>query len=315
MTIEEFYAKILKGHPNATLEGNRIHSDGPLGVSVQALGTTLPQGVELSSGSTISIHGYSGFPDGVKLSARWCISAIGSTTIPNGSELCAGLDICFGKGANLSPNCTLNAGSCIDMKSMTELPSGTTLHAKSFIFLDALRSLPEDIDISAGDRIISSNLNNPHQLYRGKEIHLESVERVVVQMTGKPFTSKSGRNELWMAEFFNGRGGGQACSVAKRGKYAAFGFTAKSAIREAKFNELRDTFDETELVNGIRERGSITSTECRLLIGDCGDILRETLDAVGFSDDTERLPLERVIELSRGQYGEYRIANLFGGKE
>jgi hypothetical protein len=74
---------------------------------------------------------------------------------------------------------------------------------------------------------------------------------------------------------------------------------------------MQATVDVDELVSTIRNKGTVTSAEYRLLTGACESGLGDGLESLGLSRDTPELPLEQVLQLSRGRYGGEQIAELF----
>lgn len=147
---------------------------------------------------------------------------------------------------------------------------------------------------------------------RGVTIELECIDSITMQVLRR--THLPDGVELLKCRYF--RGGPLSklppCYVAKVDGYTAHGETAEKAISDARFKKLVKTLDVNELVAGIKQRCEVTFIEYRLLTGACEDGLREGLERLGLSPDTESLPLNDVVRLSRGQYGGARIAELLG---
>ncbi|QDU05439.1 hypothetical protein V6x_51760 [Gimesia chilikensis] len=80
--------------------------------------------------------------------------------------------------------------------------------------------------------------------------------------------------EVFRAAYFNGRGDGSRCYIARRGEYTAHGDSVAAAVRDVPFKELQENFDSDQLVKKIKSCGIVTFTEYPLLTGACGSGLR-----------------------------------------
>ena len=191
-------------------------------------------------------------------------------------------------------------GATLDGQAIT---AGGNLH------LGSLTTLPEGVSLSAGGNLHLGSLTTPEQRYSGEDVHLDVIDGYTMQRLSTP--RGIGECEVWRAAYFNGRGDGQRCYIARSGDYTAHGDSVATAVRDVEFKRLNDTFDESELVEQIRSKGTVTFNEYRLLTGACESGLRHGLASLGLPEDTQELPLDRVIELSAGQYGGDRIAAIF----
>ena len=59
------------------------------------------------------------------------------------------------------------------------------------------------------------------------------------------------------------------CIIAQRGNYYAHAETIKKAIDDVNFKYLQENLDISVLVSEIKERGTVTANDYRLLTGSC----------------------------------------------
>jgi hypothetical protein len=210
---------------------------------------------------------------------------------------------------SLPSGVTLSAGGYLFLRSLTSLPSGVTLSAGGYLFLSSLTSLPSGVTLSAGGYLDLGSLTSPHQRYQGRDIYLENVDGYTMERVSSPHVIDGVTVAKY--RYFKGEIIGDEWYIASIGEYTAHGDSVATAMRDVRFKEMRSDFDVEQLASDIRERGVVTFNEYRLLTGACESGLRHALESFGLAGDTESLPLSKVIELSKGQYGEDRIAELF----
>ena len=116
---------------------------------------------------------------------------------------------------------------------------------------------------------------------------------------------------IYNARYF---GGGnlndlESCYIAKRGKYYSHGKTIKQAIKDVNFKYLQEHTNLDELVSDIKDKQTVSVTEYRLLTGAC------RLEVNKFLEDnnikTDILPLDKVLEIIKNQYGNEKMYKLF----
>jgi hypothetical protein len=201
---------------------------------------------------------------------------------------------------------TISAGGNLYLGSLTALPEGVTISAGGYLYLGSLTALPEGVTISAGRNLYLGSLTDEEQPYQEKRIRLRTVDGYAMRLISKRMM---GEAELWSAQYFKGNlETDKRCFVATEGGYSAHGETAEQALRDLRFKIAQVDFDPEELVATIRERGTVTFNDYRLLTGACESGLREGLRARGVDPDTEVLPLDQVLELCRDGYGGERFA-------
>ncbi|QDT41041.1 hypothetical protein Pan241w_11000 [Gimesia alba] len=225
-----------------------------------------------------------------------------------GVTLSAGGTLYLRSLTSLPEGVTLSAGGNLYLESLTSLPEGVTLSAGGYLDLRSLTSLPEGVTLSAGGTLDLRSLTSPDQIYQGDSIYLETIDGAAMQRLSSSHI-KNGC-EYYKAAYFNGRGDGDRCFVARCGEYTAHGDSLATAIRDVRFKEQQANFNADELVKQIKSRGVVTFNDYRLLTGACESGLRAGIKSLGLPEDTQELPLERVIELCDGQYGGDTIREL-----
>jgi hypothetical protein len=116
---------------------------------------------------------------------------------------------------------------------------------------------------------------------------------------------------LWRAQYFKGHlDTDPKCYVAQLGDLYAHGDTADKAIRDLRFKQAQVDFDCDELVETIRERGTVKFNDYRLLTGACESGLQEGLRSLGLDPDLPELALSDALRLSKGRFGGERFAEL-----
>lgn len=149
----------------------------------------------------------------------------------------------------------------------------------------------------------------PNQLYKGQSIYLEFIDGSTMQRVSASRVIDG--CEVFRTAYFNGRGDGSRCYIARRSDYTAHGDSVAAAVRDVQFKELQENFDSDQLVEKIKSCGIVTFIEYRLLTGACESGLRAGIKSAGLPEDTQELPLNRVLELCRGHYGGNRMIELF----
>ena len=191
-------------------------------------------------------------------------------------------------------DCTFKVHGSLDLRSLTALPEGVTL--------------------SAGSSLDLSSLTDEKQVYLGRSIRLRTIDGICTRLISRRSIGEG--LELWSAQYFRGDlKADKRCYVAQDGDTYAHGDTPERALRDLRFKIASVHFDADDLVATIRSRGTVTFNDYRLLTGACDAGLREGLRARGVDPDTEELPLDQVLALSRDGYGGDRFARLIGQTE
>jgi len=89
------------------------------------------------------------------------------------------------------------------------------------------------------------------------------------------------------------------------------GKTARQAIDDVNFKFLQEHADIDDIVSEIKSKKTVSRHEYRLLTGACSEGVETFIEQNGIDASLECLPLNKVIEITRGAYGGSRIAELF----
>jgi hypothetical protein len=290
----------------------------PEGVTLTAGGlldlhslTSLPPGTTLTAGGRIDLRSLTSLPPGVTLTAGGLLDLRSLTSLPPGVTLTAGGSLYLWNLTSLPEGVTLTAGGLLDLHSLTSLSPGTTLTADGGIDLRSLTSLSPGITLTARYWLDLRSLTSEEQSYDGQKIRLRTIDEVCTRLIKRKMV---GDVELWSAQYFRGNlDTDPRCYVAIQQEHSAHGKTPETALRDLRFKIASVDFDCDELVETIRERGTVTFNDYRLLTGACESGLAEGLQALGQSLDTDELPLDKALELCAGQYGGDRFRSLFLG--
>jgi hypothetical protein len=103
------------------------------------------------------------------------------------------------------------------------------------------------------------------------------------------------------------------CIIAQRGEYFAHGETIKQSINDVNFKYLQNTLNIDELVSEIKERGTISRNDYRLITGACSFGVNQFCKDNNISDDIEFLPIDKVLPMIQGHYGYDKFITLIKG--
>lgn len=170
------------------------------------------------------------------------------------------------------------------------------------VYLPSLTTLPDGVTFANGGYVCLPGLPNGECRYRGQKIRLEYIDGYTMVVRS---VRVQGEYRIMSCRYF---GGGEidklhACYVAQSGEYSAHGATVAEAIRDIRFKIAQENFDADELIETIRQRGTIEFNDFRLLTGACEEGLRHGLEQAGLSPETEVLPLADALRAAHGPYG------------
>ena len=196
------------------------------------------------------------------------------------------------------------------LRSLTSLPEGVKFENKGHVYLRSLTSLPEGVRFENKGSVDLHSLESSEQTYLGKQVHLECIDGYTMLING---WKRKGEFQVSSARYF---GGGpidklRKCYVAKQGEYFAHGKTIREAIDDVRFKVMQSTLCKDELVASVKEKGTVTFNEYRLLTGACREGLKAGLVQLGLPEDTTELPLPKVLECCKGMFGERAMRELF----
>lgn len=180
------------------------------------------------------------------------------------------------------------------------------------VYLHSLTALPEGIQFNNQGNVSLPSLTSEAQSYRGKAIRIRTVDGQTMLIQSE---RRAGDYTIGKARYF---GGGEisklkACYIASNGEHSAHGDTAELALRDLRFKIAQVDFNADELIASVKKAKRITFNEFRLLTGACESGLRHGLASLGLDANMDSLPLAKAMELVRGQFGEDRMKQAFGG--
>ncbi len=118
--------------------------------------------------------------------------------------------------------------------------------------------------------------------------------------------------KIYNAQFF--KGGDlkdlPKCFIVEKNGYFAHGETLREAIEDVTFKYFQDNSNLDELVSSIKAKGTITVVDYRLLTGACQMGCNNFMEENNITAD--ELPIEKVLELTKGYYGHDRFVELLG---
>ena len=268
---------------------------------------SLPDGVTLTAGGGIYLRNLTSLPDGVTLTVGWWIDLSSLTTLGDGVTLNAGGWIYLSSLTTLGDGVTLNAGWGIDLPRLTTLGDGVTLNAGKRIFLRSLNSLGDGVTLTAGGGIDLPRLPQ-HFTYRGRAI--DNYDGIATEALTPWENAGYADCEVQRARKFRGEwlDGGNEVWIARLGEYYAHGATRRDAIDDVLYKRFSVTADKSEVVAEIRATQVVTREQYRLLTGACGLGVREFLARHKIGTRERALPLDRVLEMTRGVYGGEEFA-------
>jgi hypothetical protein len=197
----------------------------------------------------------------------------------------------------------------VDLRSLTTLPEGVTFSNGGSVDLSSLTTLPEGVTFSNGGSVYLRGLTDEIHTYRGERIRLKNVDGYTMLIRSE---RKLGEATIYSASYFAGGeiADFKPCYIAAQGEYFAHGETVEQAMRDVRFKMMEHDFDEAELVEEIKARGTVHINDFRLITGACESGTRQGMADAGLPYDADELPLETVLSAAFGHYGE-RFKGLF----
>ncbi|QSR18447.1 hypothetical protein [Novosphingobium sp. KA1] len=271
--------------------------------------TTLPEGTTFSNGGNVDLSSLTTLPEGTTFSNGGNVYLGSLTTLPEGTTFSNGGNVYLGSLTTLPEGTTFSNGGNVDLSSLTTLPEGTTFSNGGNVDLGSLTTLPEGTTFSNGGNVDLGSLTDEYQTYRGQRIRLKRVDGFTMLVRSERMV---GEVALYSAAYF---GGGEladlkACYVAHQGEHFAHGSTVEQAMRDLRFKVMEHDFDEGELVDEIKARGTVMIEEFRLITGACEEGTRHGMAEAGLDPEANELPLATVLSAAFGHYGE-RFKALF----
>ena len=176
------------------------------------------------------------------------------------------------------------------------------------VYLESLTTLPDNVKFENHGSVYLRSLTGKTLKYRDEEVKFLEVDNSTMIILNK---KEEDGVTIYNAKYF---GGGKIsdlkqCYIAEKDGYSAHGETEIDAIDDVNFKILSENFDKKELINIIIKRGTVTGNDYRLITGACRLGVKQFKEV---NNITEReLPLERVLNIIKGEYGSRVFAGIF----
>lgn len=199
----------------------------------------------------------------------------------------------------------------LDARGVVYKRDGESFVFKGPLDLSSLTTLPEGVSLSAGGYLDLRSLTREEQTYQGRSIRLRCIDGYTMRLISRRTV---GSVALWSAQYFKGNlESDPRCFVAQDGDTYAHGKTTDKALRDLRFKVAQRDFDVDDLVETIKQRGTVEFNDYRLLTGACAEGTRAHLLMHGVDPDvTTSLSLAKALEISRSGYGGDVFARLIG---
>jgi virulence-associated protein VapD len=237
----------------------------------------------------VDLESLTSLPEGIQFNNQGSVYLESLTSLPDGIQF--------------------NNQGGVDLRSLTSLPEGIQFNNQGSVDLESLTSLPDGIQFNNQGGVDLRSLNGIYK-YKNKKIELKTIDGDTMLIESK---KQKDDYIIMKCRYF---GGGdldklKKCFVVESGEYYSHGETIKQAIEDVTFKKLSQNFDLNELIADIKERGNITINDYRLITGACKAGVNHFLESNGLQDK-ENLPIDKVIDLTRGSYGHDRFVEVLG---
>lgn len=193
--------------------------------------------------------------------------------------------------------------SSLYLSGLTSIPDGFNPTVGGCLDLNGLTSIPTGFHPIVGGNLWLAGINSPTTRHPtvmswqgGKYVSIDGIFAEVVSKKGNSYKlRKIGQDKPFYA--------------IVDGALAAHGATLRDARTDLAFKKLQKTMNVDELVAAIKQRGTVTADEYRLLTGACREGVMQFKAQHNIRGKS--LPLAKVLKLTEGEYGGSRMAELF----
>ena len=195
----------------------------------------------------------------------------------------------------------LTVGDWLDLTGctgLTSLPDALTVGGS--LYLTGWKYLPAGTYTC---ELIYARAANGPQEWRGQPVMLRHIDGYTMVMG---VSRQFGDIRVTHARYLRGHALADMpqCYVAEQEEHSAHGETIAKAIHDLRFKIAQENYDSSELVETIRERGTVRFDDFRLATGACAEGLRHGMQEAGLDPNAQELPLDVVLAKVHGPYGD-----------
>jgi len=176
--------------------------------------------------------------------------------------------------------------------------------------LESLTTLPENTKFQNQGNVYLRSLDGKEVVYQGKKIKIKDIDGSTMIISS---SKKANDFTIHKARYFKGVEFNKMpkCFIAERGNYYAHGKTIAEATNDVNFKYLRETANVQEIISEIKNKKTVTVEEYRLITGACAMGVKMFLEEKNITETV--LPLDVVLNITKGHYGSGRMNEIFGG--
>src|SRR6185436_15554809 len=229
--------------------------------------TTLPDNVKFENQGTVDLSSLTTLPDNVKFENQGDVYLRSLTTLPDNVKFENQGSVYLRSLTTLPDNVKFENQGSVYLSSLTTLPDNVKFENQGSVYLSSLTTLPDNVKFENQGSVYLSSLNGKYR-YNGRNIEILNVDDRTMLITSRKI---NGDTEVLKARYF---GGGpirklKSCYIAKKGNFYAHGDTVLSAIEDVNFKIARQSGDISEVIQRVKQSGSVTVTDYRLITGAC----------------------------------------------
>ena len=175
------------------------------------------------------------------------------------------------------------------LRSLTTLPDGVKFENQGYVYLSSQAGTV----LYCGKSLLVRNIDNyTMSIYSSHDVDGVTISKAAF-FYGGPI-------EDW-----------ESCFIASIGEYHAHGSTVREAIDDVNFKYAQETGSIDDVIQKVRESKKVTVSDYRLITGACKMGVKRFMADNNIPDDTEFLPLEDVLKLTKHSFGGEKMQKIF----
>jgi len=250
--------------------------------------TSMPENVKFENQGNVDLESLTSMPENVKFENQGYVDLESLTSMPENVKF-------------------ENQGN-VYLRSLTSMPENVKFENQGYVYLRSLTSMPENVKFENQGNVYLRSLSGQTITYQGKKLSIKHIDGSTMII----LKSKS-RDDFTIHTAIYFKGGNidklPKCYIAQRGDYFAHGETIKECINDVQFKFMQNDLDVNTLVTEIKAKQTVSINEYRLLTGACSFGVQNFMKDNNIKED--ELPLDKVIEITKGYYGGSRLFELF----